>query len=85
MKLEAVDKRNSMLIRVTTISAVEDHRIKVYIQIYLHLMSVIKNQHENYYYQLISHLLIAIHFSSISYANTVSILYIIANSLCVYI
>ncbi len=48
-------------------------------------MSVIKTQHENYYYELISHLLIAIHFSSISYANTVSILYSIANSLCVYI
>ncbi|XP_050988130.1 lethal(3)malignant brain tumor-like protein 4 isoform X1 [Labeo rohita] len=30
MKLEAVDKRNAMLIRVTTISDVEDHRIKVH-------------------------------------------------------
>lgn len=30
MKLEAVDKRNPMLIRVTTISDTEDHRVKVY-------------------------------------------------------
>uniref|UniRef100_A0A8C1XG71 L3MBTL histone methyl-lysine binding protein 1b n=1 Tax=Cyprinus carpio TaxID=7962 RepID=A0A8C1XG71_CYPCA len=30
MKLEAVDKRNAMLIRVSTISDVEDHRIKIH-------------------------------------------------------
>uniref|UniRef100_A0A673M3P7 Lethal(3)malignant brain tumor-like protein 4 n=1 Tax=Sinocyclocheilus rhinocerous TaxID=307959 RepID=A0A673M3P7_9TELE len=30
MKLEAVDKRNAMLIRVATISDVEDHRIKIH-------------------------------------------------------
>ena len=29
MKLEVVDKRNAMLIRVTTISDVEYHRLKV--------------------------------------------------------
>lgn len=29
MKLEAVDKRNPMLIRVATISDTEDHRVKV--------------------------------------------------------
>ncbi|XP_062841333.1 lethal(3)malignant brain tumor-like protein 3 [Trichomycterus rosablanca] len=30
MKLEAVDKRNPMLIRVTTISGTEDHRVKIH-------------------------------------------------------
>ena len=30
MKLEVVDKRNAMLIRVTTISDVEYHRLKVF-------------------------------------------------------
>lgn len=34
MKLEAVDKRNAMLIRVTTISDTDDHRVKVYIHIF---------------------------------------------------
>ena len=29
MRLEAVDKRNPMLIRVATIAEVEDHRLKV--------------------------------------------------------
>lgn len=29
MKLEAVDKRNPMLIRVATISDTDDHRVKV--------------------------------------------------------
>lgn len=37
MKLEAVDKRNPMLIRVATISDTEDHRVKVYTLRHIHV------------------------------------------------
>lgn len=50
MKLEAVDKRNAVLIRVATISDTEDHRIKVYTQMNLYCLmnlSLIRNQHGN--------------------------------------